>query len=66
MLFYGVACWQVGGFSLGEIRIMGAAFILAGIVSAGWLQPYPYWALGFTFGGFHIVYGIVVWIRHGG
>jgi hypothetical protein len=65
MLFYGVACWEVGGFSLFEIRIMGAAFIAAGLI-AGWLQPDPYWAIGVTFGGFHMVYGVAVWARHGG
>lgn len=66
MLFYGVACWEVGGFSLREIRVMGGAFILAGLVAATLYQFAPYWSLGVTFGGFHIVYGIVVWIRHGG
>ena len=65
MLFYGVALWQLGEFSPGEVRLLGAAFILAG-VAAG-LYPYlPYVTLGLTFGGFHFVYGIVVWIRHGG
>lgn len=66
MLFYGVACWQVGEFSIKEIRLMGAAFILAGLIAGGFFQIYPYVALGITFGGFHIVYGVVVWIRHGG
>jgi len=75
MTFYGVTLWQIGTFSAGELRAMGIAFILAGLVTAWNYQysiPYlepgtaPYWTLGITFGGFHIVYGIVVWIRHGG
>jgi hypothetical protein len=66
MIFYGLACWQVGAFSLIEVRVMGAAFILAACITAASLQANPYWALGLTFGAFHIVYGIVVWIRHGG
>ncbi len=66
MTFYGVACWQVGGLSIRELRVMGAAFILAGLVAAAFCQYSPYWALGTTFGGFHVVYGIIVWIRHGG
>jgi hypothetical protein len=88
MLFYGVACWQVGAFSIGEMRVMGAAFILAGIVTSAFFQynipgvtaplagsgftlglaagSAPYWTLGATFGGFHILYGIVVLTRHGG
>lgn len=65
MLFYGLALWQVGEFSIPEVRLLGAAFIAAGIASAV-VQWYPYESLGATFGGFHIVYGVVVWTRHGG
>jgi hypothetical protein len=66
MLFYGVALWQVGAFSAPEVRILGTAFLAAGLVTAPLYQTHPYWALGVTFGGFHIVYGLAVWIRHGG
>ncbi len=68
MLFYGVACWQVGEFSIVEIRVMGAAFIVAGLLTASLqaLDYRPYATIGSTFGGFHIIYGIVVWARHGG
>jgi hypothetical protein len=66
MLFYGVACWQVGGFSVREVRLLGAAFIAAGLIAGAFLQPAPYLAVGLTFGGFHIIYGIAVWLRHGG
>lgn len=66
MLFYGVALWQVGLFSPVEVRLLGAAFILAGLAAGAFLQGCPYLALGATFGGFQIVYGIIVWIRHGG
>lgn len=48
------------------MRFLGAAFILAGLAAGAFCQPRPYWAMGITFGGFHIVYGIIVWIRHGG
>jgi len=66
MLFYGIACWQVGEFSVIEMRIMGAAFVAAGLITALFFQDYPYVALGITFGGFHIFYGVVAWVRHGG
>jgi hypothetical protein len=68
MLFYGVALWQLGEFSPIEVRLLGAAFLAAGLISAARYQsfPYSYWTLGLTFGGFHIVYGIIVWVRHGG
>jgi hypothetical protein len=66
MLFYGVALWQVGLYSPVEVRVLGAAFILAGLLAGALLHGCPYLALGATFGGFHILYGIVVWFRHGG
>ena len=78
MCFYGLACWQVGDFSIGELRVMGAAFVLSGLLTAalvparlvaaagGDMNLEPHWTLGVTFGGYHIIYGVVVWIRHGG
>ncbi len=66
MLFYGVALWQLGEFSPREVRLLGVAFIIAGLVVGPFYQWYPYWSLGLTFGGFHIAYGAVVWVRHGG
>jgi len=66
MLFYGLACWQVGEFSVPEIRVMGAAFVVAGLAAGAMPHDMPYLTIGVTFGGFHIVYGAVVWIRHGG
>ena len=68
MACYGLACWQVGEFSIAETRWMGVAFIATSIVHAFFLQANPdvYWSLGISFGGFHIIYGLVVWVRHGG
>ena len=66
MVCYGLALWQVGLFSPVEVRVLGVAFLASGIVAAASLHTHPYWALGVTFGGFHIVYGTVVWLRHGG
>jgi len=66
MLFYGMALWQLGEFSIREIRILGVAFVAAGLVTAAVLQHRPFACLAATFGGFHIIYGVIVWIRHGG
>jgi len=66
MLFYGVALCQLGQFSPIEVKLLGVCFIAAGLLTAALYQWYPYWAMGVTFGGFHVVYGVVVWIRHGG
>jgi hypothetical protein len=68
MLFYGLALWQAGEFSPREVRLLGAAFIVAGLVASAVpiLYVSPYLVLGVTFGGFHIAYGAVVWMRYGG
>lgn len=66
MLFYGVALWQVGAFSVPDVRVLGAAFLVAGLICGGFSQAWPYCSLGITFGGFHVAYGIIVWLRHGG
>jgi len=75
MLTYGLACWNMGQYSIREIRVMGAAFMVAGLLTAAFFQVEfpglppglaPYATLGVTFGGFHMVYGVVVWVRHGG
>jgi hypothetical protein len=77
MLFYGVACWQVGELAIRELRFMGASFIAAGLVCAAFFQAEipgltsvpgtaPYWTMAATFGGFHILYGAIVWAKHGG
>ncbi|MFP4139176.1 MAG: hypothetical protein ACOCWV_00215 [Planctomycetota bacterium] len=80
MTFYGVACWQVGEFSTTELRWLGGAFVLSGLVAAvlphagpvpvlaemGREIEMPYFTVGLTFGGYHLLYGIIVWMRHGG
>jgi hypothetical protein len=66
MLFYGLALWQAGEFSVPEVRFMGAAFLLGGLATAMFFSACPYWAMGVAFGGFHILYGLIVWARHGG
>lgn len=65
MLFYGLALWQLGELTPIEVRLLAVAFLVMGLVAAV-AQAHPYWTLGIAFGGFHIVYGVAVWIRHGG
>ncbi len=74
MLFYGVALWQLGEFSVREIRVLGVAFLAAGLAAAIVQHAIPgmaegsavYLAVGVTFGGFHLCYGAIVWMRYGG
>ena len=75
MLFYGVACWQIGELSISEIRVLGAAFVVFGLICAAVFQSSIfgmfrglayYLTLGVSFGGFHILYGLWVWRKYGG
>ncbi len=75
MTFYGVALCQVGEFAVRELRMLGTAFIASGLIAGAFYQytipglepgTAPYWTFGIAFGGFHLIYGTVVWVRHGG
>lgn len=65
MLCYGLAICAVGLFSVKPVSILGGAFVLAGAVTL-LLPPsaqLPMMAL--TFGGFHIIYGVLMARKHG-
>ena len=66
MLYYGLAAWTIGMFSIAEVKVLGAAFIVAGVICHFHFAAQPVAALAATFGGFHLLYGVVVWKRHGG
>lgn len=59
MLCYGIAVCAVGLFSQREVKVLGASFLAAGAIT----MLFPAIALpmmAFSFGGFHIVYGLVM------
>jgi hypothetical protein len=59
MLCYGIAVCAVGLFSQREVKILGVSFLAAGAVTM--LFPQIGLAMmAFTFGGFHIVYGLIM------
>ena len=66
MLYYGLAAWSIGMFSIPEVKVLGAAFIVAGVVCHFHISDHPVATLAATFGGLHLLYGLVVWKRHGG
>lgn len=66
LLMYGTSVVTGGSFSVPSVPAMGLAFMLAGV--AAFLSPAAwgdaYMAAGF--GGLHIVFGLVIWRKHGG
>ena len=66
LLMYGTSVVTGGSYSVRPVPLMGAAFMLVGLLAL--LSP-PGWGglfMAFGFGGLHIVFGIVIWRRHGG
>lgn len=60
MLCYGSAVAAVGLFSQREVSLLGAAFLLAGAVTLFLPVAFGLPAMGVVFGGFHIVYGLIM------
>lgn len=65
MLCYGLAICAVGLFSVRPVSYLGAAFVLAGAITLLLPGPYHLYMMALTFGGFHILYGVLMARKHG-
>lgn len=66
LLLYGAGIVTGGSHSVRPVPLMGAAFMIAGALAL--LSP-PSWGDAYMaagFGGLHIVFGLVIWRKHGG
>lgn len=66
LLLYGTSVVTGGAHSVRPVPVMGAAFMVMGI--AALLSPASWgdaW-MAAGFGGLHIVFGIIIWRKHGG
>jgi len=66
LLLYGASVVTGGSYSVRPVPLMGAGFMLAGALAL--LSP-PAWGdayMASAFGGLHIVFGIIIWRKHGG
>ena len=63
LIFYGLALVNGSKYTIGEVRYLGYAEILLGVINL-WLYHDGLfcWAIGF--GIFHIIYGIVMWWKY--
>jgi hypothetical protein len=66
LLLYGASIVTGGSHSVRPVPLMGVAFMLAGAAAfaspAGWGDVY----MAGAFGGLHIVFGLLIWRKHGG
>lgn len=65
MLCYGLAICAVGLFSVKPVSYLGAAFVLAGAVTLLLPARYDLPMMALSFGGFHIIYGVLMARKHG-
>ena len=66
LLLYGTSVVTGGSYSVRPIPVMGVVFMLTGV--AALLSP-PEWGDAFMaggFGGLHIMFGVLIWRKHGG
>lgn len=66
LLLYGTGVVTGGWSSVGTVQAMGASFVALGTVA---LFAPPAWGdplMAAGFGGLHLVFGLLIWRRHGG
>ncbi|MDC8004448.1 hypothetical protein POV27_10330 [Aureisphaera galaxeae] len=62
LIFYGLALINASKYTVGNIRYLGIAEIILGIICA-MLPGYGFWLWVIGFGVCHIIYGSLIWIR---
>jgi len=63
LIFYGLACLNASKYTLGDIRYLGLANIVIGLIATQFIGFGLYfWALGF--GIFHILYGVIMYSKY--
>ena len=66
LLLYGTSVVTGGSYSVRSVPLMGATFMVAGSLA---LVTPPSWGdawMAVGFGGIHIVFGAIIWRKHGG
>jgi hypothetical protein len=63
LLFYGLACLNASKYTLGDVRYLGLANIIIGLIATQFIGYGLYfWALGFGF--LHILYGTLMYYKY--
>jgi hypothetical protein len=66
MLLYGAGVISAGTYSVTIVPFMGAAFMILGVVTLIAPPAWATWMMIASFGGLHILFGILIARRHGG
>jgi hypothetical protein len=63
LVFYGLALFNAGTNTVGEVRYLGILEIILGLLAAVWAEHgLAFWAIGF--GVLHILYGILLYAKY--
>ena len=63
LIFYGLALINASKFTLGELHFLGICEVIIGLLAAIYLYHGIYWwTLGF--GGCHIIFGIIIYVKY--
>lgn len=66
LLLYGTAVLAGGAFSVRVVPLMGSTFMAVGAVALFGPVQLGDLFMAIGFGGLHIVFGLVIWRKHGG
>jgi hypothetical protein len=63
LIFYGLALINASKYTLNDVRYLGIAQVILGLINAGSIgYGIFFWAIGF--GVFHIIYGVVMYFKY--
>ena len=63
LIFYGLALINGSKYTLGEVRYLGYAIIVTGLIAL-WMPRSGLYVWAFGFGILHIVYGLAMWWKY--